>query len=98
MLAQVAMLAGEVSHHFTHGRTVQLYGISLAGILPQGSGNQDFGHISSSLSAFVWSGSGRKLAAWSNSPFLIERITNEYHGQEFSRSVFEKYASQSGCE
>ena len=46
----------------------------------------------------VWSGSGRKLLAWSNLPFLIDSTTNEYHGHEFSRSVFEKYASQSGCE
>src|SRR5271165_5563091 len=28
----------------------------------------------------------------------MDRITNEYHGQEFFKSVSEKYASQSGCE
>ena len=46
--------------------------------------------ISSSFAASVWSKFGSQLLAWSNSPFWIESTTNEYHGQEFFRSVFEK--------
>ncbi len=96
--AEFGILRGERRQHLAYRRALKFHRIVFVNELAQGRGNQDFGHINSSFSATVWSAFGRKLFAWSNFPPLIDSTTNEYQGHEFSRSVLEKYASQSGCE
>ena len=91
-------LLGQRRQHFADGRAGESTESCLSANWRKGRRDQDFGHIKSSFSAAVWSALGRKLVAWSNFPLFTESTTNEYQGQEFSRSVLEKYASQSGCE
>ena len=63
ILLNVGILLGQMAQGIGHGRAAHFYRFFLAGELAQGGRDQDFGHINSSSSAFVWSRSGRKLRA-----------------------------------
>src|SRR6185312_5284253 len=98
ILLDIGVLRRKLIQRIRHSSSVHFDGVLLLGELPQSRRDQDFCHFNSSLSAWVWSASGRKLFACANLPFWMDNTTNEYHGHEFCKSVCEKYASQSGCE